>query len=137
MQSLSSLSGEEYRMSRTRRPNGFTLIELLVVIAIIAILAAILFPVFAQAREKARQAMCVSNVKQLTLGIRMYMGDYDDTPPRNDCASMNDGTQWNWTIAPYVKNVKVFECPSDPSPRYVGPGPHPCGNSSAGPRPAI
>src|SRR5438093_11404062 len=62
-----------------RRDAGFTLIELLVVIAIIAILAAILFPVFAQAREKARQTTCLSNMKQWSLGTRMYLIDYDDT----------------------------------------------------------
>ena len=65
---------------------GFTLIELLVVIAIIAILAAILFPVFARAREKARQTSCLSNVKQITLGIRMYAMDYDETMVRNAVA---------------------------------------------------
>lgn len=71
--------------------SGFTLIELLVVIAIIAILAAILFPVFAQAREKARQTFCLSNTKQLGLALIMYVQDYDETWPRNDDC-MNGGT---------------------------------------------
>src|SRR5689334_20236299 len=66
-------------MPMKRREAGFTLIELLVVIAIIAILAAILFPVFAQAREKARQTTCLSNMKQWSIGTRMYLSDYDDT----------------------------------------------------------
>src|ERR1700710_2641489 len=80
-------------ISRTNgaRQMAFTLIELLVVIAIIAILAAILFPVFAQAREKARQASCTSNLKQLSLGLLMYVQDYDETWPRNDDC-INGGT---------------------------------------------
>jgi prepilin-type N-terminal cleavage/methylation domain-containing protein len=73
---------------------GFTLIELLVVIAIIAILAAILFPVFARAREKARQTSCLSNVKQLSLGMLMYTQDYDERLPRCDCNSYHQGTCW-------------------------------------------
>jgi len=99
---------------------GFTLIELLVVIAIIAILAAILFPVFAQARDKARAASCLSNTKQMGLGITMYAQDYDETYPQaywyvNDLNGANGYNQWSGLIQPYVKNTAVFVCPSDPS----------------------
>lgn len=95
---------------------GFTLIELLVVIAIIAILAAILFPVFAKAREKARQASCQSNLKQLALGIGMYVQDYDETFPFTVDWTIS-GSYWGWhdMIYPYVKNAQVFDCPSAPS----------------------
>jgi prepilin-type N-terminal cleavage/methylation domain-containing protein/prepilin-type processing-associated H-X9-DG protein len=109
---------------------GFTLIELLVVIAIIAILAAILFPVFARAREKARQASCQSNVKQLMLGIIMYSSDYDErnchlfistgpTWPMRivDNTTPPDGLRveaysWRAAIQPYVKNIQLNACPS-------------------------
>jgi prepilin-type N-terminal cleavage/methylation domain-containing protein/prepilin-type processing-associated H-X9-DG protein len=95
------------------RKKGFTLIELLVVIAIIAILAAILFPVFAQAREKARQASCASNLKQITTGLLMYAQDYDERlcPDRIDYPSFRDGV-WDHLIQPYVKNKGVMTCPS-------------------------
>jgi len=97
--------------------NGFTLIELLVVIAIIAILAAILFPVFAQAREKARQTTCLSNLKQIGLGMMMYVDDYDETFP------MSSPSAHTWSgnarahtycgaIEPYIKSLKIFKCPS-------------------------
>ena len=89
---------------------GFTLIELLVVIAIIAILAAILFPVFARAREKARQSSCLSNVKQITLGILMYAQDYDEELPFLYSKPPSHGIQW--LVQPYVKNYQVFNCPS-------------------------
>ncbi len=92
---------------------GFTLIELLVVIAIIAILAAILFPVFARAREKARQASCMSNVKQISLGFQMYTSDYDDMYPASWYVANNqDGYVAVDTIYPYVKNYQLFQCPS-------------------------
>jgi len=106
---------------------GFTLIELLVVIAIIAILAAILFPVFARAREKARQSSCLSNVKQMTLGVLMYTQDYDETTPLSagytqevDVLDPEDGGNdtdyshiyWFECIVPYVKNAQIFSCPS-------------------------
>ncbi|MHB8993998.1 MAG: DUF1559 family PulG-like putative transporter [Armatimonadota bacterium] len=87
---------------------GFTLIELLVVIAIIAILAAILFPVFAKAREKARQSSCLSNVKQLGLGLLSYAQDHDEMLP----AFSYGGIKWDGLIQPYVKNTQIFRCPS-------------------------
>ena len=94
---------------------GFTLIELLVVIAIIAILAAILFPVFAKAREKARQSSCLSNVKQLTLGLLMYAGDYDERFGLASGYGGNDtwARQWPIAVQPYVKNVAIMRCPSN------------------------
>ncbi len=92
---------------------GFTLIELLVVIAIIAILAAILFPVFARAREKARQASCSSNHKQVALGWLMYAQDYDERAPYMNTADPTYGRVWIQTkLEPYIKNKQLWECPS-------------------------
>lgn len=100
-----------------RRNKGFTLIELLVVIAIIAILAAILFPVFAKAREKARQASCLSNLKQLGLGLMQYVQDYDETLPTYYWGEGNAGNPysatWWGSAAPYVKNLGIYKCPSN------------------------
>jgi prepilin-type N-terminal cleavage/methylation domain-containing protein/prepilin-type processing-associated H-X9-DG protein len=105
-----------------RRDRGFTLIELLVVIAIIAILAAILFPVFAQARAKARQSACLSNMKQLGTGLIMYAQDWDETMPINDYIGNGlaplpgwrdprAGDSWASGIYPYVKNLQIYVCP--------------------------
>ena len=94
--------------------SGFTLIELLVVIAIIAILAAILFPVFAKVREKARQTSCVSNMKQLGLGLTQYVQDNDETFPSNSFHP--DGRGWAGSIYPYVKSTGVYKCPDDSTP---------------------
>ena len=125
-------------LKKHQNNKGLSLIECVVVIAIIAILAAILFPVFAQAREKARQASCLSNVKQLGTAIQLYVDDYDETfpwvaditgtwglylteyagYPCQKYVTMPDwGTPgyyitWMDEIYPYVKNMKMFECPS-------------------------
>jgi len=95
---------------------GFTLIELLVVIAIIAILAAILFPVFARAREKARQSSCLSNLKQIGLSTLMYVQDYDEKFPfyRHSAYNLNVQTM----IAPYIKNEQLWICPSSSTNYY-------------------
>ena len=94
------------------RRKGFTLIELLVVIAIIAILAAILFPVFAKAREKARQTACLSNVKQLALSTLMYVSDYDEmmfTWSSGEPSPLYPGA----AMFPYINNIAIFTCPSN------------------------
>src|SRR5436853_2133767 len=98
-------------MTMSRR-NAFTLIELLVVIAIIAILAAILFPVFAQARAKARQASCLSNTKQLGLALMQYTQDYDETNVLNGYVSPGI-PQWPDLLQPYAKNWGIFICPEN------------------------
>ena len=108
-----------------RQRNGFTLVELLVVIAIIAILAAILFPVFARARENARRSSCQSNLKQLGLGLLQYAQDYDETNTRvtyyggtasssncGDSTSLPTRYHWMYAILPYVKSTQVYNCPS-------------------------
>jgi prepilin-type N-terminal cleavage/methylation domain-containing protein len=101
---------------RTRR--GFTLIELLVVIAIIAILAAILFPVFARAREKSRQASCLSNLKQLGLACLMYAQDYDEMVVPGE-VQVPTVIRWHYTngfLTPYINNPQVYRCPSADGP---------------------
>ncbi len=101
--------------SVARTSNGFTLIELLVVIAIIAILAAILFPVFARAREKARQTTCLSNMKQQGLAVFMYTDDYDEMLP--------PASNWKGRLDPYMKNQDLWKCASRMElPWYYGHG---------------
>lgn len=104
--------------------SGFTLIELLVVIAIIAILAAILFPVFASAKEAAKKTACLSNMKQLGLSLQMYLNDNDDrvffrsgsaNSRSGNIPTSNENRWWN-LLMPYAKSVDIFRCPSDPVP---------------------
>src|SRR6056297_1745410 len=102
----------EWEETAMRR--GFTLIELLVVIAIIAILAAILFPVFARAREKARQSACLSNVKQIGLGFMMYAQDYDERLcPSYLAGNPDSNNRWDEMLQPYLKNEQILRCPSE------------------------
>lgn len=120
-----TLKNRTYERDHTMKRSGFTLIELLVVIAIIAILAAILFPVFARAREKARQTQCISNEKQIATGILQYEQDNDETMPipswTGDCSNVGTSfdnrqivNEWTWRrmIQPEIKNVQVMTCPS-------------------------
>ena len=100
--------------SNFRTKSAFTLIELLVVIAIIAILAAILFPVFARARENARRSSCMSNMKQLGLGVLQYTQDYDEKYPSGTNGTRGRG--WAGQIFPYVKSAQIYVCPSDTKP---------------------
>ena len=94
--------------------SAFTLIELLVVIAIIALLAAILFPVFGRARENARRASCQSNLRQITLGIKQYTQDYDERFPIGPNVVNTDFTTgWAAVMQPYIKSLQVYQCPSD------------------------
>lgn len=99
-----------------RRSRAFTLIELLVVIAIIAILAAILFPVFAKARERAKQSSCHSNLRQLGLAVSMYANDYERYPMHSSASTQNPRTRWADHIFPYVKSEALFTCPSATAP---------------------
>jgi prepilin-type N-terminal cleavage/methylation domain-containing protein/prepilin-type processing-associated H-X9-DG protein len=103
-----------------KKQSGFTLIELLVVIAIISLLAAFLFPAFSRARENARRSSCLSNLKQIGLGMTQYARDFDDRLPRND-TTINVDT-WVDTLQPYIKNDQVFVCPSDDAPHVQAQG---------------
>lgn len=110
------------KVLHTQRRRGFTLIELLVVIAIIAILAAILFPVFSRAREMARRTSCASNFRQIGLGLMQYTQDYDETYPLFSLSGLGyngfqgyngaDGARWADAIFPYLKSTQIFDCPS-------------------------
>jgi prepilin-type N-terminal cleavage/methylation domain-containing protein len=116
-----------------RKPRAFTLIELLVVIAIIAILAAILFPVFAQARDQARKSACLSNERQLATGVAMYRQDWDGFGPfggwpvdtRGNITGHTPSSSyiddWQFTIQPYIKNAMVLRCPGDKTPYLERP----------------
>ena len=123
---------ESNMFNKTKGRSAFTLIELLVVIAIIAILAAILFPVFAQAREKARSISCLSNTRQYSMATLMYVQDYDETFPTSawyDAANFCVATYY-WEVDPYVKNKQVPQCPTEPkATRLADLVGYPCANS--------
>lgn len=102
---------------------AFTLIELLVVIAILSILAAILFPVFARARENARRTSCLSNLKQIGLAFMQYTQDYDERYPLSSyqASASEKNISWTMTAQPYMKSIQLFRCPSDEGARWATP----------------
>jgi prepilin-type N-terminal cleavage/methylation domain-containing protein/prepilin-type processing-associated H-X9-DG protein len=107
-----------------RKISGFTLLELLVVVAILGIIAAILFPVFSRARENGRRAACQSNLKQIALGLRLYVGDFDSHFPQ---ALLTNSSAHGWAdaIEPYTKSTQILQCPSEttpasPDPTHIG-----------------
>ena len=130
-----------FQPQSARRAPAFTLVELLVVIAIIGILAAILFPVFARARENARRASCQSNAKQILLGMMQYTQDYDEHLPLQSfvenvpgapfgAGNVGENVLWNQTVQPYLKSIQIFQCPSSSVPIDtvdVWPDPNPVG----------
>jgi len=114
MNTLFQVEKKAAKAAKSSSRSAFTLIELLVVIAIIAILAAILFPVFARARENARRSSCMSNQKQIGLGLLQYAQDYDERLP---CLGIGNGTigyhSWHQMTQPYLKSIQIFVCPSN------------------------
>jgi prepilin-type N-terminal cleavage/methylation domain-containing protein/prepilin-type processing-associated H-X9-DG protein len=132
----SKFGASRFGAEQRPRTKGFTLIELLVVIAIIAILASILFPVFARARENARRSSCLSNMKQIGLGFMQYTQDYDETlppaalgtpasqiPPDGSVWYSDNGINywfWQQIIYPYTKSVQIYRCPSSPGSITAG-----------------
>jgi prepilin-type N-terminal cleavage/methylation domain-containing protein/prepilin-type processing-associated H-X9-DG protein len=114
---MNMIYGTRHSSQKAQPRPGFTLIELLVVIAIIAILAAILFPVFARARENARRASCQSNLKQIALGVFQYTQDYDEMLPRNRVSAtlVSPTNPYGWAdmLQPYLKSTQIFQCPSE------------------------
>jgi prepilin-type processing-associated H-X9-DG protein len=115
---------------KTRRSSGLTLFEILIVLATVGVVAAVVFPVFARARENARRSSCQSNLKQIGLGVMQYSRDYDEKFPRRSLS--NPYLTWQQVTLPYIKSMTIFVCPSNPDAFT-----RPLVNRSLGPHPAV